>query len=202
MGVRIEHEFLEPDYQSGKAKPPKRFTIRAFEGKLVVGTVMFWLEGRNWLFPERVDVLTEFRRQGIATAMYQRAEQVTGRKIRRSRDQSDYGRQLWKKSREQRGFGYMRVPGQRAGNFAGASSSLRCRRCKSAKPTYSKVHFVEHKAGCRTAMLEAGERCPECGTEDPTMLTSGGPGDYACRACGAQWEPGDLESIYGRPGER
>ena len=115
MPFHLEHEFLEPDYQSGKAKPPKRLTVRAFKvgTKLVVGTAMFWLEGRNWLFPERVDVLTEFRRQGIATAMYQHAEQVTGRKIRRSRDQSDYGRQLWKKSREQRGFGYMRVPGQR-----------------------------------------------------------------------------------------
>lgn len=127
MPFRLEHEFLEPDYQSGKAKPPNRFTVRAFEKgtSLVIGTAMFWLEGRNWLFPERVDVLTDYRRQGIATVMYQRAEAVTGRKIRKSRDQSDYGRLLWKRQREQRGFGYMRVPGRRELSFGGLGAKPR-----------------------------------------------------------------------------
>lgn len=112
MPLRIEHEFLGPDPELKRyRRVPPRLVVRALDGKLVVGTVTF--EVLKKLHPIRVDVLAEFRRQGIATMMYRHAEVAAGKTIQRSTDQSDYGRALWKKSREQRGFGYMRVPGRR-----------------------------------------------------------------------------------------
>ena len=85
-------------------------TIRAYDttqkgntknGKFA-GSVDFVMQG-GYLISANTEVEPEFQRQGVATAMYQFAEQETGLQIERNRMQSPAGRALWEQ--KNRSFG-------------------------------------------------------------------------------------------------
>lgn len=85
-------------------EPSGYFTVSAFDssGK-EVGNVQVGHHGKRGLFSNGTYVEPEHRRKGLAGAMYQHAEKITGRKFVPSDDQSTDGEYLW--SQPSRPFG-------------------------------------------------------------------------------------------------
>ena len=60
-----------------------------------VGSVVFEHDG-DLLIPDNVMVFPQFRRQGVATGMYDYAESVTSKQVVPSKDQNDDARGFWR----------------------------------------------------------------------------------------------------------
>jgi len=101
--LRITHT---QDTVTVQFKPRKktldRWIIFARLGKRVVGYAVFTSEGTTRLYPMEVNVVGTYQRRGIATAMYQYAQRVSGRKLRPSGQQTTAAQLLWTHLRKQK----------------------------------------------------------------------------------------------------
>ena len=75
--------------------------FNAYFDEQFVGDLHLVYTNGEWV-PYGVQVVPDFRRQGVATALYDYAEQVLNVKIKPSSSQTDDGAEFWK-SRNQKG---------------------------------------------------------------------------------------------------
>jgi 8-oxo-dGTP pyrophosphatase MutT (NUDIX family)/GNAT superfamily N-acetyltransferase len=100
-GYKISHSEI-PKHSGRYGKGGLIVRAQDSKGK-EVGTAELHHEGYTKMFPRDVHVDKEHRRKGLATAMYQHAERHSGRKVRRSKDQTDSGKLLWRHGQKQWG---------------------------------------------------------------------------------------------------
>lgn len=76
--------------------------FNAYVGEEFVGDLYLVYHTNGEWVPHGVQVVPDFRRQGVATALYNYAEKVLNIKIKPSSSQTDDGAEFWK-SRNQKG---------------------------------------------------------------------------------------------------
>lgn len=75
-----------------------------------VGQVIFRFEGRTKMWATDARLLPSYQKQNLGTRMYQYAQQVSGRRIVPSDDQTDAGRAMWKRFKRERTLGAFSPP--------------------------------------------------------------------------------------------
>lgn len=89
------HEYGDPDLHNNQ------LYVMAAIGKEVVATANFILR-EGYMICNGISVEPEYRRKGIASAMYAHAEQKTGLKLRPHSVQSQYGYALWNQNTDRK----------------------------------------------------------------------------------------------------
>ncbi len=98
--IRLDHADIADDWGNLWG-----LRVDAWSGRKKVGHASFGFDGRKTLRPQYVEVEKEFRRKGVATQMYEYAEKLTGRKIKKSHDLTDDGKAFWRGNTYPKRFG-------------------------------------------------------------------------------------------------
>lgn len=78
--------------------------ITVFHGRKEVASAGFRVTPKSLIDDDWTEVLPDYQRLGIATAMYRWAEEITGRKVRPSRSRTADARAFWKGFRKKKSW--------------------------------------------------------------------------------------------------
>lgn len=87
-------------------KKDENFGHQLWGVKNQVGLAVFQFEGRTKLRARDVRILASYQRQGLGVRMYRYAQEVTGRRVLSSGDQTTAGKALWSHIRRSRALGH------------------------------------------------------------------------------------------------
>lgn len=121
-----------------------------------VGGALFTHKGGN-LVPEGVQVDPAHRRKGLASAMYNHAQKVTGKTVIPSHDQTPMGQALWQGNRANPQFGKVELPGQSQKPFTQQGPVPPAGPMKQPKQSTPKLPSLS------VGKSEAGQPCDICG---------------------------------------